>query len=222
MALEYSSLVILSAILAVSCSERNSLKIGMEYIHDGNQSPFSSTVYVFSDQGVSVYMEVGKSEDICVQKKDGAFLTSADSSNLRGVGAAKGTSLSRSDRDDNPLLVIFGPGDRMPVLESAPYKIQGASVYVDWSQGHSKYFAVSRCNSGSEVFTIKNEGLVLESATQPGFTLTMGGRAPSSLTFLEKLDAEAEHVAEQHRQESIEATREKERIKNEILGLEGK
>jgi len=153
----------------------------MEYKRTVVESPFGATVYVFSNQTVSVYKEIGIGEDICIGKKSGEFITSAAGSsrlfnNLRGLGAPKGATLSTSDHDDDTWVVIFGPGDRMPVLESAPYNVQGTSVYVDWSQGHSKYFALSRCSSDSEVFTIKNEGLVLESATQPGFTLTMGGR----------------------------------------------
>lgn len=214
----YKSLLLLAAILVTSCSERQRLKTGMEYVHSGSELPFSSTVYVFSDETVSVFMEIGKGEDICTRKRDGEIITSTTGTssffnNLRGVGAAKGVTLSRNDHDEDALVVIFGPGDRMPVLESAPYKIQGTSVYVDWSQNHSKYFAVSHRSSDPEVFTIKNEGLVLESATRPGYTLTMGGRAASSLSYSEKVAAES-------RQESRRATQEKEKAKERLRQLQ--
>jgi hypothetical protein len=183
-----------TALLLASCSEGHKLKRDVEYTHSGVDSIFSSTVYVFSDQVVSVYKVVGSGEDICIQKKDGKVVTSDGSSvaniywfnKLHGVGAPKFSTLSKGADDDNPLQVIFGPGDQMPVLESAPYRIQGASVYVDWSKAHSQYFEFAHCASGSEVFNIKNEGLVLESSTSPGYNLTMGERAPTPAEKIER------------------------------------
>lgn len=145
-------------------------------IQSGGSFLFSSTIYIFSDRGVSVYYTVSTNGDILQRKTDGAIITGDDSSargwNHAVGGFQKGATLTKGN-DPTPLFtVVFGPGDRMPVLQNAPYKIKGTSVWVDWSQAHSSYFTLSGANSGSEVWTIKNDGLVLESATSPGFTLT--------------------------------------------------
>ena len=151
----------------------------MEYVHSADDPPFSSLILVFRDHGeFFVYREIGKGQDICF-KNDGSCVTSADSIELRNIGAPKFTRLARGGdkTDKNQLLVMYGPGDKMPVIEFGSYKMQGSSVLVDWSKSQSKDFSISHCKTGPELFTIKNEGFVLESSTTPGFTLTMGGRA---------------------------------------------
>jgi hypothetical protein len=148
------------------------LRIGMEY--DWNKesgSPvgggyvYGSTVYIFGSQGVSVYKVIGNEGNIFLDRKQRTYITS-NGLGLQG-GHPKGTRVGRD------LVVIFGPGDRVPVLENAPYKVEGTSIYVDWSQSHGTFFPLSFSSSNSEVFTIKNDGLVLESSTSPGFNLTL-------------------------------------------------
>lgn len=203
---------ILSVVIVSACSRESDLKMGMEYSYTMYDSPFSSTVFVFSERGVSVFDVVGRGDDICIRKKDGAILTSAGTYSLRGVGAAKGTILSKGG-SENDLEVLFGPGDQVPILESAAYRIERDSVVVDWSQGHSARFGLAsvtyhrlvQTGSGSEVFTIKNNGLILESATSPGIVLTMGKKALSAMSYWERLEAEGEELQRKNR----EAAREK-------------
>ena len=162
---------------------RQGLRMRMDYKNSRESelesSAFSSIVYIFGDQGVSVYKEVSAKGDICRKNSDGSLQSSSDRWDIR-VGAAKGSSLIKGTDEETHMEVLFGPGDRMPVLENAPYKVEGSSVWVDWSQGHSRYFPLSRANSDAEVFTIKNDGLVLESATSPGLTLTLSMGANSA------------------------------------------
>jgi hypothetical protein len=146
------------------------LRIGKEYQNNkptgspiGGGYVYGATVFVFANQGVSVFKVIGDQGNIFLEKRDDGNYYVASSNG----GHPKGTKVS-----DN-LDVVFGPGDRVPVLENAPYKVEGSSVYVDWSQNHSQFFKLTFSDSGSEVFTIKNDGLVLESSTTPGFTLTL-------------------------------------------------
>ncbi len=153
-----------------------SLRLGMEYKaslpSELNSSAFAASIYIFSDKGLSVYDEVSAKGDICRKVSDGSLLSSADRWDIR-VGAARGASLIKGTDEETRMEVLFGPGDWMPVLENAPYKLEGDSIWVDWSQGHSSYFQLTHANSGAEVFTIKNDGLILESSTSPGFILTL-------------------------------------------------
>ena len=127
---------------------------------------YGATVYVFANQGVSVFKVISDEGNIFLEKRqDGNYYITSGVG--FGGGHPKGTKVG-----DN-LDVVFGPGDRVAVLENAPYKVDGSSVYVDWSQNHSQFFKLTFPNSGSEVFTIKNDGLILESSTSPGFTLTL-------------------------------------------------
>lgn len=161
------------------------LRVGMVYqssrpslMQVGGSFLSSSTGYVFSKDGVSVYWIISENGDVLRRQTDGSFLTGNDAG-VRAYGGTavggfqKGAILGKGDIAATRVEVIFGPGDKMPILENAPYKVEGSSVYVDWSQSHSQYFGLSGCNSGSEVFTIKNDGLVLDSATAPGYTLTL-------------------------------------------------
>ena len=165
--------------LGEDSSKRQGLRIGTDY-KDNNMGvgPFSASIYVFGDRTVSVYKEVGIKQDIVRRKSDGRVIY------LGGdwvqVGAAKGTSLIGGPDGKTSVEVLFGPGDRMPVLVNALYKIEGTSAYVDWSQAHSEYFDLAGGDSRSEVFSIKNDGLVLESATVPGYTLTLSINAAGS------------------------------------------
>jgi len=147
---------------------------------------FNSTVYVFfQDNVVSVYKVVNTASIVVRRSSDNALLTSSQRPDLQIGGKPRATMLTKGNDATTRMDVLFGPGDMMPVLEYAPYKIEGTSLYVDWSQNHSEFFPVSGCGSSSEVFTIKNEGLVLESASTPGFILTLdvsgGQRAISSV-----------------------------------------
>ena len=187
--LKYIPLTILGSLLLLlpACSKQK-LRLGMEYttgpsiVQEGGTFLSSSTVYVFTDQGVSVSWIISKEGDVFIRKADGALITGNDP-NVRAMGGTavggheQGETLSKEGVPDSQITVVLGPGDRMPILQNAPYRVEGTSVYVDWSKGHSQYFDFSGCSSGSEVFTIKNEGLILESATQPGYTLTMGIQA---------------------------------------------
>ena len=178
--------IVLIGVLSLSgYSESNTLRTGMEYQCNSGSvfQPatstylFSSTFYVFGKQGVSVSKVISDTGDIFRSKKNGKFMDSSTlmSTWLEGAGGRRrGTSLSAFG---DTLDVVLGPGDRMPVLINAPYKIVGTSVYIDWSQAQSQFFHLSSCNSGSEVLTIKNDGLVLESATQTGFVLTLNMNA---------------------------------------------
>lgn len=185
----------LSIVLLTSCSPRQNLKTGTDYVHQ-EQGLFSSTVYVFSEQTVSVYKIVAPGQDVCA-KSDGSIVTSDDTASnsyyynaLHGVGARAGTTLSKGEGDDNRLKVLFGAGDRMPIVESVSFAVTGTSVQIDLSQGHTKYFEIAHCNSGPEVFSIKNDGLVLESASTPGFILTMGSAAPTQQQLMEKAESD--------------------------------
>jgi hypothetical protein len=194
-------------LLLPACSKSNSqVRIGMDYKNNRNSdlqsSAFSSTVYVFfNDHVVSVYKEISAKGDIARLKSDGTLQSSSDRWDLR-IGAPKGSSLSKGTDETTRMEVLFGPGDWMPVLEYAPYKIEGTSVYVDWSQHHSVYFVLSGCGSGSEVFTIKNEGLVLESATTPGFTLTLdaSGKSHGLSSFEERQHEQRQQYEENQRE----------------------
>lgn len=165
-------------LLLPACSKPKvqQLRTGTEYRNNNPQdesSAFGPTIYVFfQDNVVSVYKEISAKGDIVRQNSDGTLQSSSDRWDLR-VGAPKGESLIKGTDQSTSMEVLFGPGDRMPVLQYAPYKIEGTSVYIDWHNNHSPYFALSGSGSGSEVFTIKNDGLVLESATSPGFILTL-------------------------------------------------
>ena len=164
----FSSLFLLSAYSQTSTS----LAIGQDYVVNQNvifTSRFgeqaviwNKIIYNFSTTGVSIWYVTNNSGYIYRANADGSFYASVYP---RPYG-------------DLPGVACLGPGMRMPVLINAPYKIVGTSVMVDWSQGHSKYFQISGCNSGPEVFTVKNSGLILESATTPGFVLTLSMAKP--------------------------------------------
>jgi hypothetical protein len=202
-------------LLLPACSNSH-VRIGTDYKNNKDSdlqgSAFSSTIYVFfSDHVVSVYKEISAKGDIARLKSNETLQSSSDRWDLR-IGAPKGASLSKGTDETTSMEVLFGPGDRMPVLEYATYKIEGTSIYIDWSQHHSEYFALSSCSSGSEVFTIKNDGLVLESATSPGFTLTLdaSGKSHALSSTDEKMNQLAVDYQEQSR---IAIKREQEAIK---------
>ena len=209
------SLISLGSLLLLlpACSKPNSqVLIAKDYKNnkDSNlqDSAFSSTIYVFfSDHVVSVYKEISAKGDIAGLKSNGTLQSSSDRWDLR-VGAPRGAILSKGTDRTTSMEVYFGPGDRMPVLEFAPYKIEGSSVYIDWSQNHSLFFSVSGCGSGSEVFTIKNDGLILESATNPGFILTVQENGKNhALSSLE----ERQNLAYQEAQEQSRIATERKR-----------
>ena len=199
-------------LLLPACSKLNSpsLRFGMDYMNNKESanvgSAFSATVYVFFNNNVmSVYKVISAKGDIARLKSNGELQSSSDRWDLR-IGAPRGSSLSKGTDETTSMEVLFGPGDLMPVLKYAPYKIEGSSVYVDWSQNHSDYFALSGCSSGSEVLTIKNEGLVLESATTPGFNLTLNVNGKNhGLSSLENL----QHEEQENFHRDQEATRQK-------------
>jgi hypothetical protein len=149
------------------------LRIGMEYNNNSEfgypvgcgSGVYSSRIYIFGNSGVSVYGVISSGGDIFLDNSRQVYITQ----NGLGLGGGhpKGTHVG-----DN-LVVSYGPGDRVTFLDNASYKVDGTSVYVDWSQHHGELFPLTFCGSGSEVFTIKNDGLVLESATSPGFNLTL-------------------------------------------------
>jgi hypothetical protein len=179
-------------------AKHNGLRIGMDYRNTlpshmgraGNFFDFNGTAYVFNRTGVSVYRLVGPEGDIYQRHSDGMLLASGDLWNYP-PGKPKGSSVILGTDGETRMDVIFGPGDRMPVLENAPYKVEGDSIYIDWSQGHSRYFALGDVGSGSEVFTIKNEGLVLASATAPGMTLTLSINSEQSASTASKNTAKS-------------------------------
>jgi len=167
--------------LIAGCSKPKDLIIGKKYSNNVPSGEdyaegivYSGTEYHFYKTGVNIYKEVGKSGNILYDKQQKIYFTS-NGNMLRRVGYPPGAKIEGGENLD----VIFGPGDLVPIMELAPYKAEGTSVLVDWGQKHTEYFKFSYCNSGSEVFTIKNNGLVLESATQPGYNLTMSGNAPT-------------------------------------------
>lgn len=168
-----------SILLLLSGCSKNNLRTGTDYKNvmapaSPSASDFSSTIYVFfSDNVVSVYRVINAGSIVVRLQRDGSLHASSQSYDMQIGGRPKGTILMKGTDETTRMEVLFGPGDWMPVLEYAPYKVEGSSVYVDWSQNHSLYFSVTASTSGSEVFTIKNEGLVLESSTTPGFTLTL-------------------------------------------------
>lgn len=147
-----------------ACSGRPSsvgLRMGIDYVANlGSQELHGPPIYRFDKQRVSVSCVV-RDDHVVVRTPKGEFI------GYQGAVKPKGTQFFTAG------VVVLGPGDRMPVLENAPYNIDGISVLVDWSQGHSQYLSLTRSNSGSEVFTIKNNGLILESAIVPGFVLTL-------------------------------------------------
>jgi hypothetical protein len=160
--------------------EFHGIRLGKHYVNShastmgqSGYSDFSSTIYVFSDRSVSVYKIVSPKGNIYSNHSDGTLFASAGFLINNHPGMPKGTSQALIGEGENRMDVMLGPGDRMPVLINAPCKIDAESVYVDWSQGHSRYFPVADCNSDPEVFTIKSGGLVLASATDPGYTLTL-------------------------------------------------
>lgn len=159
-----------------SPTETKGLRIGLEYKNNWASVPyrgeaciFSGCIYIFGSDGVSVYKVLGQESGgghIFRSKKDGSVFA--------GLSGYAISSFYYPNRPVPPDLdVIFGPGERVPVLENAFYKVDGTSVYVDWNRHHSQYFSLTGSDSGSEVFTIKNDGLILESATVRGYTLTL-------------------------------------------------
>ena len=160
------------------CSDPKNRIVGKEYKHNQQSGQdysegivYDGTIYKFGSQGVSIFLKVGRSGNILLDKKKN-HLFSSNGNVFRREGFPRGSTVAKTEEGEI-LEIVFGPGDMVPVLENAPYKVEGSSIYVDWSQNHSKYFELTFCDSGSEVFTIKNEGLVLESATRPGKTLTL-------------------------------------------------
>jgi hypothetical protein len=166
------------ALLLPACKPSSQgLRIGMDYQNSTATTVkvgycyqvYSSVIYNFGSQGVSVYRVLSDQGGLFRSRDDGSLWAPDELLGLVG-GKKKGTSFMRGSQTFD---VLLGSGDKMPVLVNAPYKIQGTSVYVDWSQGHSEYFPISGCGSGSEVLNIKNDGLVLESATTPGVSFTI-------------------------------------------------
>jgi len=146
-------------------SNAKGLRIGGEYKANresvgapGGGAVFQGVVYKFGEKGVSVWKILSQGRypgHIFRSKADGSLYAHT------------------TGYMDLPSDIVLGPGERVPILENATYKVDGSSVYVDWSRNHSKYFPLSGCDSSSEVLNIKNEGLILESATAPGHTLTL-------------------------------------------------
>lgn len=133
----------------------------------------SQDVYIFRNEGVSVDALIIDGGDIYRDTRDGSLLVAGALISYGLIMQPLSGGYPKGSRVQQFYEVIFGPHDRMPVLENTTYRVEGASVYVDWSQHHSKYFGTSGCGSASEVFNIKNDGLILESATSPGFILTL-------------------------------------------------
>ncbi len=61
---------------------------------------------------------------------------------------------------------------RIPILENAPYRIQGATLTIDWSKHKPNYFPLTGSNNTSESFTLENTGLLLRSTTNTNLYLS--------------------------------------------------
>lgn len=186
------TITIMPLLLLAACSKSpaDKIRMGMEYqdaapfvVQEGGSFLFASMTYIFSKQGVSVYYNIGPKGDIYQRQSDGVILTS-DDYRVRAMGGTavggyrKGEILSKGNDPSTSVKVIFGPGDRMPVLQGAQYRVEGDSIFVDWSGGHSPYFAVTESGSGTEVWTVKNNGLLLDNVTVPGIILTLNMFSP--------------------------------------------
>jgi len=153
-----------------SDAKPNALKMGNEYDRAGDFfSPpggglaFNKIIYKFSRRGVSVFYVLGPSGYIH-RAEDGNLFITARESPPWVVASSQ---------------VELGPGSAVPILNDAPFSVQGMSIDVDWSkkETHSQYFDVTQCSPGSEVWNLKNDGLIMKSATSPGNIFTLNAAA---------------------------------------------
>ena len=153
---------------ALERDKSTGLRYGKEYRFnraidkDGWNTPaMCAATLTFDPQGVTACYVMNNPGGVAVDQKSGEFVL------LKEKTWTKGTALL--DKEQNALVVLFGPGDSMPILQNAPYRIDGHSIYVDWSRGQTKYFTLARkygASSEPEIMAIENDGMILK--TVPG------------------------------------------------------
>ena len=85
---------------------------------------------------------------------------------VQGIPVGDGTSVINAT---NPYDHII----RIPILENAPYKINGFTLTIDWSKHKPNYFPLTGSNNLNETFNIENTGYILRSATDTNLYLSM-------------------------------------------------
>lgn len=136
---------------------------------DGWNTPaMKGIIYVFTPKGVTVSIKMNNPGGIAVNNASGEIVRLCEKTWHKGEAL--------SDKDGHSLTVAFGPGDLMPILQDAPYKLEGHSIYVDWSRGQTKYFEfISKYgfNSEPQILAVENEGMVLKTLSGDVFTVDL-------------------------------------------------
>jgi len=93
---------------------------------------------------------------------------------VQGVPVGDGTTVTNATSPYDHVI-------RIPILENAPYTINGFTLTIDWSKHKPNYFPLAApggipknfgTNTISETFNLENTGLILRSTTDTNLYLS--------------------------------------------------